>query len=145
MVYLDTSILAAYYCPEPLSKQAERRIRSSSEPAISELTEVELSSAVARKVRERDLDRQDALKILAQFHAHLESGRYLRLNLSVGHYRTAKSWLNQMEWPLHTLDALHLAVAGAASATLVTADVQLANCAKGIGLSFQLLSVGVSR
>jgi uncharacterized protein len=77
MVYLDTSILAAYYCPEPLSKQAERRIRSSSEPAISELTEVELSSAVARKVRERDLDRQDALKILAQFHAHLESGRYL--------------------------------------------------------------------
>ncbi len=48
MVYLDTSILAAYYYPEPLSQQAERRMRSSSEPAISELTELELSSAVAR-------------------------------------------------------------------------------------------------
>ena len=142
MVYLDTSILAAYYCPEPLSQQVERRIRSSTEPAISELTEVELSSAVAR---ERELDRQDALRILAQFHAHLESGRYRRLNLSVSHYRMAKGWLNQMEWPLRTLDALHLAVAGTASATLMTADVQLANCAQGIGLPFQLLSADIYR
>jgi predicted nucleic acid-binding protein len=145
MVYLDTSVLAAYYCPEPLSQHVEKRMRSSSELAISELTEVELSSAVARKVRERELDRQDALRILAQFHAHLESGRYHRLNLSVSHYRMAKGWLNQMEWPLRTLDALHLAVAGTASATLMTSDVQLANCAQGIGLPFQLLSVDISR
>lgn len=116
-----------------------------SRTAESASGKVELSSAVARKVREQELDRQDALRILAQFHAHLESGRYHRLNLSISHYRMAKGWLNQMEWPLRTLDALHLAVAGTASATLMTADVQLANCAKGIGLPFQLVSVDISR
>ena len=50
MIYIDTSILAAYYCPEPLSSQAQRALRESVERAISPLAELELTSAIARKV-----------------------------------------------------------------------------------------------
>ncbi len=34
MCYIDTSVLAAYYCPEPLSEKAERMIRNSGRPAM---------------------------------------------------------------------------------------------------------------
>ena len=50
MIYLDTSILVAYYCPEALSVEAERLVRARVRPSISDLTEVELVSAVVRAV-----------------------------------------------------------------------------------------------
>jgi len=58
--YLDTSVLAAYYCPEPLSDEAESIVRASRTPAICDLTEVELFSALSRKVRTRELDATEA-------------------------------------------------------------------------------------
>ncbi|MGQ0812000.1 MAG: type II toxin-antitoxin system VapC family toxin [Nitrospiraceae bacterium] len=144
MLYIDTSVLVAYYCPELLSSQAEKQLRSTLEPAISELTEVELSSAMARKVREGEMNRRDAVNILTQFQAHQDNQQYVRLILSRTHYRIAKDWLNQMHFPLCTLDALHLAIASAENATIITADAQLAKCAKSMGLSFKLLSKGIS-
>lgn len=51
MIYVDTSVLAAFYLPEPLSERAERVVRSEAAPAISDLTGVEPFSAVPRKVR----------------------------------------------------------------------------------------------
>jgi len=51
MAYLDTSILAAYYCPEPLSDLVEKLIVQLDEPAVSHLTEVELASALSKKIR----------------------------------------------------------------------------------------------
>ena len=55
MVYVDTSVLAAYYCTEPLSAAAQTAIREAHEPVISLLVEVEFASAVALKVRTGEL------------------------------------------------------------------------------------------
>lgn len=55
MLYLDTSVVVAYYCPEALSEVAEKMIVAASEPTISALTEVEFFSAVSRKIREGEL------------------------------------------------------------------------------------------
>jgi len=52
MYYIDTSVLAAYYCPEPLSDKAEEFILASGTPVITDLTRLELFSAISRKVRE---------------------------------------------------------------------------------------------
>jgi len=52
MIYLDTSVLVPYYCPEPDSGKAEKIIIEAGLPAISNLTVVELASAVSRKIRE---------------------------------------------------------------------------------------------
>ncbi len=45
MVYLDTSVLVAYYCPEALSRQVQNLMREEVKPALSSLTEVEFFSA----------------------------------------------------------------------------------------------------
>jgi hypothetical protein len=49
MIYLDTSVIVAYYCPEALSLQVQDLLREHAKPALSLLTEVEFTSAVAKK------------------------------------------------------------------------------------------------
>ena len=130
MYYLDTSVLAAYYCPEPLSGEAEKVIIRSKRPGISSLTEVELASAIARKIREKNLSPEDGNKIFNQFQTHLTESLYNLISVEDRHYRTAKNWILQFSVPLKTLDALHLALASADNLTLLTADRQLDLAAK---------------
>ncbi len=90
-VYVDASVLAAYYCPEPLSLAAERTLRSVAAPTISEPTPVEFASAVSRKIREKSLSRENGVRVMAQFEAHVEEGYYDVLSLKARDYRLAKS------------------------------------------------------
>jgi predicted nucleic acid-binding protein len=41
MVYVDTSVIVTYYCPEPYSEAAEAFLTAHSRPAISSLAELE--------------------------------------------------------------------------------------------------------
>jgi predicted nucleic acid-binding protein len=141
-VYVDTSVLAAYYCPEPLSLVAERTVRNLTSPTISELTLVEFASAISRKVREKTLSRENGARVMAQFEAHVEGGYYEVLSLKARDYRLAKSWLGQLHGALRTLDALHLAVTEDAGAMMVTADRRLAAEARRLGVSVKLLGIG---
>ena len=77
MYYIDTSILAAYYCPEALSDKAEEILTSINKPTISNLTRVELFSDVARKVRE-GMAQEDGNKIIRQFECHLREQKLFR-------------------------------------------------------------------
>jgi hypothetical protein len=63
MLYLDTSILVAYYSPEQGSERVEKVITKINQPAISYLTAVEMASAVSRKIREKNLSLVDGSKI----------------------------------------------------------------------------------
>lgn len=139
-VYVDTSVLAAYYCPEPLSEAAERAIRTLSSPTISELTLVEFTSALSRKVRDRTLSREDGIKVLAKFETHVEGHYYVVLPVRTQDYRVAQAWLGRLRGSLRTLDALHLAVAEASSASMLTADRRLAAEAQVLGLPHKLLA-----
>lgn len=143
--YIDTSVLAAYYCPEPISALAERTLRGLSSPTISELTFVEFASAISRKVREKSLAREAGALIQTQFESHLEEGYYLVLPVRTLDYRMARLWLAQLHGTLRTLDALHLAVAKAAGASTITADRRLAAEAQTIGLPVKLLTLGQPR
>ena len=134
MVYVDTSVLVAYYCPEPISETAEKLIISSKRPCISSLTEVELASALSRKVREENLSPDDGNKIFNQFQSHLDQSFYALTAVEDRHYQTAKTWIVQFSTPLKTLDALHLAVAAEGDFTLLTADRHLGISAKYFGI-----------
>jgi predicted nucleic acid-binding protein len=134
MHYVDTSVLVAYYCPEPFSETAEKLILSSKRPCISSLTEVELASALSRKVREKNLSPDDGNKIYNQFQSHLEQSFYGLTAVEDRHYQTAKTWIIQFSTPLKTLDALHLAVAAEGDLTLLTADQHLDIAAKYFGI-----------
>lgn len=137
--YLDTSILVAYYCPEPLSDRAERVILGLQEPAVSVLSEVELVSAIARKVREKGLSRENANRILKEFQFHLSQSFYRRIPILQEHFHTAFGWLSQFRVPLRTLDALHLAIAATNSQELITADRLLSRSARKLGVPFKFL------
>lgn len=135
MYYLDTSVLAAYYCPEPLSEKVEKIVISTDRPCISSLTEVELASAISCKIREKNLSPEDGNKIINQFQTHLTESFYRLITVEDRHYQTAKNWILQFAVPLKTLDALHLAIAAEGDFTLLTADRQLDISAKYFGIN----------
>src|SRR5437588_297114 len=111
MSYIDTSVLAAYYCPEPLSATVDKLLTNLNGPALSQLSEVELVSALSQKVRTGQLDTAAAHQIRTQFQAHLASGYYELLPVNTREYHLARDWISQFSTSLRTLDALHLAVA----------------------------------
>lgn len=141
MIYIDTSVLIAYYCPEPLSLTAEAIIRAQNRPIISSLTEVEMFSALARKVREGELSKNDAERIAALFKSHCRDEFYRRIVMSEQHFTQAGEWLSGFTTSLRTLDALHIAVAIQVAERLVTADKGMASGAEYMGISVEFLSI----
>ncbi len=140
MVYIDTSVLVSYYCPEPLSEAAEKIILRSDQPSLSALTEVEVASALSRKVRKKEISRVDADRVITEFQTHLSQFLFKRIPVEREHYSLAFNWLIQLSIPLKTLDALHLAVAAGNNLQIITADRQLAGSARKLGLACKLLS-----
>ena len=128
--YIDTSILGAYYCPEPLSTAAEQTLRRVKAPVISVLSEVEFCSLISRKRRLKELREQQAKAILDLFGSHVAEGFYRRISLENEHFIKARQLVASMDSSLRTLDALHLAVALIEAITLVTADREFASAAK---------------
>lgn len=130
MDYLDTSVLAAYYAPEPLSPKVQRLLSRLAEPALSWLVEVELASALAQKVRAKQLLASDAARISAQFQQHRSASVFQVLPVLAEDYAMARRWLETRATSLRAMDALHLAVASTHKAALITADRDLALAAK---------------
>jgi len=139
MAYLDTSILAAYYCPERLSRKVQEILAQLSGPAISPLVELELSSAVAQKVRNRELRARDGHRILSLFKVHLADGLYRVVPIGSREYALAGQWMSSFATPLRTLDALHLAAAFANDLPMLTADRAMAKSAKHFGAPCELV------
>jgi len=140
MTYIDTSILVAFYCPEKISDQVEEILINTKNPAISQLTEVELTSALARKTREKTLSQKDAIDILSVFRAHINEKSFQFLPIQPKHYTTAMNWIAEFNTPLRTLDALHLAIAAENKVPLLTADFKFAESAEILGIAVTLVS-----
>ncbi len=139
MAYLDTSVLVAYYCPEPLSGAAQRAIARLEGPSISPLVEVEFCSAVSLKVRTGELDRATAAQIVALCERHVTDGFYGLVPIAAGEYAQARAWLGQFATALRALDALHLAAAFNHDLPLLTADKMLAQAAGALGVGCTLI------
>jgi predicted nucleic acid-binding protein len=139
-MYLDTSVLVPFYLPEALSDAVEQLLRAEAQRGLSQLVEVELFSAVSRRVRMGEISLEQARQIAERFQIHLDSGYYTRIPLQPIHYSLAREWLSRFDRPLRTLDALHLAVAASNHLRLVTADEALARAADAFGVEVQLLT-----
>lgn len=137
--YIDTSVLVAYYCPEPLSEKAEEFLIGHPRPGISALSEVELLSAVSRKVREGGMSRKDGGRVIARFVAHANKHFYEYFSVEQYHFRLARDWIGLFDLGLRSLDALHLAVVSAEGMVIVTADGGLSKSARALGLDSILL------
>jgi predicted nucleic acid-binding protein len=139
MVYIDTSVLVAYYCPEPLSQKAEKLLISYRKPTISSLTEVEFFSAVSGKIRKKEINLRDASRVTAKFLAHMDADNYTYIPVERHHYRLARDWIGMFRVELRPLDAIHLAVASSERLTLVTSDQGLFKSARNLAQDAVLL------
>ncbi|MBI3829039.1 MAG: type II toxin-antitoxin system VapC family toxin [Planctomycetes bacterium] len=134
-------MLVPCYAPERNSALANALAQSHDERVVCALTEVEIVSALVRKVRERELSEAEARRGLALFRSHI-SERYFRIvplehkhcDGAVGHLLAAGKTL-----PLRSLDALHCATAVLEGLPLITADERMAKAAKSLGLSVRFL------
>ncbi len=140
MAYIDTSVLVAYYCPESLTDAAGQALCRMGEPAISQLVELELYSAVGVKLRARELDDPTVSRILSLFQQHLAAGRYTSVVIGAMEYSMARDWIGHFSVPLRAPDALHMAAAFRNDLVLLTADADLARAAKHFGVKCRLIS-----
>ena len=139
MGYIDTSVLVAYYCPEPLSGKAQQAIADLSVPTISPLVEVGFCSALATKVRASSLPADAAGRILATFESHLAQGAYRVVPIGPGEYALARQWLASFATSLRAPDALHVAAASASGLVLLTADRLMSQAAQHLAVKCKLL------
>lgn len=138
-VYIDTSVLGPYYTPEARSEDAEAQLRAIADPVISELTEVEMRSLIAKKHRMGELDEAEARRVLMQFQDHVSAGLFRRLNLNTAHFGQTCRFLDRLTTRLRTLDALHLSIASESNLSLLTDDTVLAEAAATFGIDCQRL------
>jgi len=138
--YIDTSILVPYYFPERLSNKTEQTLRSIKQPILSSLVEVEIFSAIAKKMRLKEISRKDALGIFTLFRSHVETGNFIKLPAQAIHFNQARDFIRDLSTPLRTLDALHLAISTVEDLCLITSDKALAKSAKQLGCNYKLIS-----
>lgn len=139
MIYLDTSVIAPFYWIEALSDTVEELLRTEIKPGLSQLVEVELFSALSRRVRMREISQEEARAIVNCFSYHLDNNFYLRIPIEPLNYQLARDWIGRFNTSLRTLDALHLACASSNNLRLVTADDALASSAEVLEIEVQLL------
>jgi len=140
MRYFDTSVVAAFYLPEPMSAKVQKLFSRGGGIAISGLTEVEFVSALSRRVRTRDIAKDDSLKVLARFRRHVEDGLYRMIAVEQRDYVLARDWLATFDTSLRTLDALHMAVAFSNDLAVVTADKAFGESAQRLGVKHKLIA-----
>ena len=139
MYYLDTSVLVALYLPESKSDEIQTLITGKGITALSSLSEIEFYSAISRRVRMKEVSRNDGQKIISQFQMHIKTRIYKTFSIMQKEYGLACNWIGNFETPLRTLDALHLAVAFSNKLYLVTADAALAKSAKKLDIKVKVL------
>jgi len=134
LIYLDTSALGAIYFPERASHAVERLILAEHLCAISELTAVEMYSGISRRLRTRELSRQEADVISDSFRADLSGETFKSVQVGSAHYRYARGLIARFDTPLRALDALHLAITADEGFELATLDAALAESARRLGV-----------
>jgi predicted nucleic acid-binding protein len=140
LVYPDTSVLVSAYVEEAFSLTAESWLISilPGDMVSSAWCETEIASALAAKTRARQITATDRPELLAMITAMLNaSARFIPITKR--HFESAGDFLSRSALSLGSGDALHLAVAAAAGATLVTLDRRMAEAGLGLGLDVQLL------
>jgi predicted nucleic acid-binding protein len=135
-VYLDTSARVKLYVPESGSDEMEDALLGRRDVIVSDLAITELTSAVARRVREADLTAAHARRIYQRVSSDVGAGEFRRAEITANSHREAERLLMGIgrRVPLRAADALHLALAGLLGArVLMTFDQRMRSAAEALG------------
>ena len=144
--YWDTSCVLALYAPEEISSQAaELASLEKGQIHSSAILEFEMTFAVHAKEARSEIPSGSSAKVLSQFQADLQRGRYLLVPLGIdikACTRDIAARTLQAEPPvfLRTLDGIHIATAlELGSSELITADRKMADAATRLGIKTKFL------
>ena len=134
MLYLDTAIILSLFVGEPMSEEVGDWVASRRQPlACSDWGLTECASALGIRLRRGDLDADSAAGAYRAIATFVNES--CEVISCAGHHQSeAQRLLTRFDLPLRAGDALHLAIAQHAQATLVTCDKQLVTVAKATGV-----------
>ena len=134
--YLDTSALIKRYVEEPHSTAFDAFFLSGEfDFVISPLVITEITSALARRARQREITSAFAASTRQIFQDEVLTGSWQMVAFESQQFSQAANLISSLQLPLGALDALHLSSAlNSTASALATADKQLATAAKKSGL-----------
>jgi predicted nucleic acid-binding protein len=135
MVYLDTSALAKWYLNESRSPEFAAWIQAESDTHISTLTVVEMRCLLARRRRNHELSVELEQRVFATLQDDIVQGFLIQNPVDDEKISGALNLLAMLaDYPLRTLDALHLSIARHLGTTrLATADRVMNAAAQALG------------
>jgi predicted nucleic acid-binding protein len=133
-VYLDASVLVPLFIDDPHTSKAEQLLAPAAVLMVSDFAAAEFASALARRLRMRELTEDDARSAFALFDrwTGVET-QYVRLLPE--DLAGASALLRRLELPIRTPDAVNIVIAQRLGAHLATFDQRMAQCARRLGLS----------
>lgn len=139
VAFVDTSVLVAVLYPESFHLAAVAALRRADARLISALVQIEVASAISKKVRMGEIHRSKGQAILTLLNSQLDEGVFEMVPTSAAGFHQAYEWIVGMNTSLRAADAIHLACAAEHDATLVTADRQLSESAAALGIDYKLV------
>lgn len=136
-IYADTSSLVKFYYPEEDSDTIEAILLKADRIFIYYLTVVEMASALSKKVRMDDLEKEKEAELWNTFLDDMQTEKIELISLEERHYLKAADFIRELggRYGLKTLDALHLSIAhGLHSSRFLCSDATLSQVASKIGI-----------
>jgi uncharacterized protein len=136
VIYLDTSFLIPYYLKENTSEAVEAALQAApiGSLAVSTWTRVEFISTVARKVRMKELSKEDATAHAQVLEHDLDDGFQLLFCTTADFELAGHLLLSDPSLGLRGPDALHLATASNHQAQLYSLDRKLIRAAQAFDI-----------
>lgn len=134
-VYLDTSVLVALLTNDPLTARATAFLRANAPVLVlSDFVAAEFASAMARRVRTRELAPEDARAAFTTLDTWA-ARTTRRVETTSADVSAAEAFLRRLDLTLLTPDALNIAIAQRVGAALATFDVKMAASARTLGVN----------